>query len=94
MLTCDSPSALTDRSWRIPDIELTASSILSVTSVSMLEGAAPGCVVCTETYGNSIFGKRSTPKPRKATNPMTTNELIIIVAKTGRRIETSTSHIV
>ena len=38
-----------------------ASSILSVTSVSICSGAAPGCTVVTTMVGKSILGKRSTP---------------------------------
>ena len=43
-------------------IELTTPSMMSVISVSTSCGAAPGLLVCTETVGMSIFGKRSTPR--------------------------------
>ena len=46
-MTCDTPSDEVDRSSSMPLIVLTASSILSVTSVSICSGAAPGCTVVT-----------------------------------------------
>ena len=87
------PSALTERICRIPETLLTSSSIMSVISVSIVSGEAPGKVVVTDTYGNSILGKRSTPSLPKLKRPRTTNDAITIVAKTGRRIETLEIHI-
>ena len=92
-LTMLTPSALIDRIWRKPAIVLSCSSMTSVTSVSMVPGEAPGRAVVTETYGNSTSGKRSTPSRLNETKPSTTSEAISIVANTGRRIETSASHI-
>ena len=48
-MTCDEPSVVMDRSSSIPLIVLTASSTLSVISVSTSSGDAPGCVVVTTT---------------------------------------------
>ena len=61
MITCEMPSDDTDRSSSMPLMVLTASSILSVISVSICSGAAPGCTVVIRTVGKSILGKRSTP---------------------------------
>ena len=60
MKTCETPSVEIERSSSMPLMVLTASSILSVSSVSTSSGAAPGSVVMTETIGRSTFGKRST----------------------------------
>ena len=62
MTTCETPSDEIETSWSMPLIVLTASSILSVTSVSISSGAAPTSTVLTVTNGRSIFGKRSTPR--------------------------------
>ena len=43
MMTCETPSDEIERSSSMPLIVLTASSILSVISVSICSGAAPGC---------------------------------------------------
>ena len=59
-MTCDTPSVEIERSSSMPLMVLTASSILSVTSVSISCGDAPGSVVMTVTIGKSTFGKRST----------------------------------
>ena len=61
-ITWETPSAEIEISWSIPLIVLTASSILSVTSVSISSGAAPTRRVLIVTKGKSIFGKRSTPR--------------------------------
>ena len=60
-MTCDTPSVEIERSSSMPLMVLTASSILSVTSVSISSGAAPGRRVTTATIGKSTLGKRSTP---------------------------------
>ena len=65
MTTCDTPSDEVERSSSIPLIVLTASSILSVISVSTSSGAAPGRRVVTTTVGKSTFGKRSSPSLRE-----------------------------
>ena len=61
MITCEMPSDETERSSSMPLMVLTASSILSVISVSICSGAAPGWTVVITTVGKSTFGKRSTP---------------------------------
>ena len=55
-ITIDTPSDDVERSSSMPLIVLTASSILSVTSVSICSGAAPGWTVVTTTVGKSTFG--------------------------------------
>ena len=54
------PSLDTERSSSMPATVFTASSILSVISVSISFGVAPSCRVTTLTVGKSIFGNRST----------------------------------
>src|SRR5690348_519245 len=71
---------------------LTASSTLSVTSLSTCSGAAPGRRVVTVTVGKSTCGSRSIPSWPKANTPTTTNERIRTDAKTGRRTQSSASH--
>ncbi len=44
-MTIETPSDEIERSSSMPLMVLTASSILSVTSVSICSGAAPGCTV-------------------------------------------------
>ena len=55
----------------MPLIVLTASSILSVISLSTCSGAAPGSRVVTVMVGMSTFGIRSTPSWPKANAPTT-----------------------
>ena len=62
MTTWETPSEEIEISWSMPLIVLTASSILSVTSVSISSGAAPTSTVLTVTNGRSILGNRSTPR--------------------------------
>ena len=71
MMTCEMPSDEIERSSSMPLIVLTASSILSVTSVSICSGAAPGWTVVTVMVGKSIFGKRSTPSRVNENTPTT-----------------------
>ena len=52
-MTSETPSDEVERSSSMPLIVLTASSILSVTSVSICSGAAPGCTVVT-TIGGEV----------------------------------------
>ncbi|CAN5859725.1 hypothetical protein BH24ACI4_BH24ACI4_10890 [soil metagenome] len=92
MTTCETPSDDMDRSSSIPLIVLTASSILSVISLSISSGAAPGSRVVTITVGKSTFGKRSTPSRPNETAPMTVSERMRTVAKTGRLTEMEASH--
>jgi len=63
-MTTETFSDENDVSSLMPLIVLTASSILSVSSVSISSGAAPGSTVVTMTNGNSTLGKRSTPSLR------------------------------
>ena len=62
METIEMPSDEIDWSSSMPLIVLTASSILSVTSVSISSGLAPTRTVVTVTRGKSTLGKRSTPR--------------------------------
>ena len=63
--TCETPSIEVERSSSIPLIVLTASSTLSVISVSTSCGEAPGFTTVTVIVGKSIFGNRSTPERQK-----------------------------
>src|SRR4029453_12741024 len=76
----------------MPLIVLTASSTLSVTSLSTCSGAAPGRRVVTVTVGKSTVGRRATPSWPKANAPTTTSERTRTEAKTGRRTQSSASH--
>src|SRR5438045_3405467 len=75
----------------MPLIVLTASSILSVMSVSISSGAAPTRRVVIVIVGMSTFGNRSTPSCRYAKYPTTTSERMMTVAKTGRLTQISAS---
>ena len=68
-MTCDTPSVEFERSSSMPLTVLTASSILSVISVSTSSGAAPGSRVVTTTVGKSTLGKRSRPRLREGERP-------------------------
>ena len=65
MMTCETPSDEVERSSSMPLMVLTASSILSVISVSTSSGAAPGSRVVTTTVGKSTFGKAIEAEPRE-----------------------------
>ena len=52
-MTCETPSDEIERSSSMPLMVLTASSILSVISVSICSGAAPGCTVVTDDRSGS-----------------------------------------
>ena len=61
-MTCETPSDEIERSSSMPLMVLTASSILSVISVSICSGAAPGCTRRDRrSSGSRPSGKRSTP---------------------------------
>ena len=64
MKTCETPSTEVERSSSMPLIVLTAPSTLSVISVSISCGEAPGFTTVTVIVGRSIFGNRSTPSER------------------------------
>ena len=91
-MTCETPSDDTERRSSIPLIVLTASSILSVTSVSICSGAAPGCTVVTVMVGKSTFGNRSTPSRVNENAPITVSVRISTVAKTGRLTQSAANH--
>src|SRR5499426_2876722 len=91
-ITCEMPSDEIERSSSMPLIVLTASSILSVISVSICSGAAPGCTVVTTTVGKSTFGNRSTPSFVNEKAPMTESERMSTVAKTGRLTHSAANH--
>ena len=76
----------------MPLMVLTASSILSVISVSICSGAAPGCTVVMTTVGKSTLGNRSTPSFVNENAPTTVSERMRTVAKTGRRTQSAASH--
>ena len=92
MMTCETPSDEVDRSSSIALMVLTASSILSVISVSTSSGAAPGRRVVTTTVGKSTLGKRSRPRRVNANAPMTVSDRMRTLAKTGRLTEIAASH--
>ena len=92
MMTWETPSVVTDRSSSIPLIVLTASSILSVISVSMSSGAAPGWFVMMTMMGKSTFGKRSTPSCTYPAMPMTHRTRMRTDAKIGRFTQRAASH--
>src|SRR5688572_6090820 len=91
-ITCDTPSDDVERSSSMPLMVLTASSILSVISVSTSSGAAPGRRVVTTTVGKSTLGKRSRPRRPNENAPTTVSERMMTVAKTGRLTEIEASH--
>ena len=81
-----------ERSSSIPLMVLTASSILSATSISTSREEAPGTTVVMATVGNSTLGKRSTPRLAYPAMPSTTITSIITVAKMGRLTLILASH--
>ena len=74
--TCDTPSDEVEVSVSMPLMVLTASSILSVTSLSTCSGAAPGSRVVTRTVGMSTLGNWSMPSCVKANSPTTVSDRI------------------
>src|SRR5262245_60008608 len=76
----------------MPLIVFTASSILSVTSVSTCSGAAPGSRVVTTMVGMSMLGSWSIPSRPNEKAPTTASETISTDANTGRRTQISASH--
>ena len=91
MKTWHTPSTEVERSSSIPLIVLTAPSTLSVISVSISCGDAPGFTTVTVIVGRSIFGNRSTPSALKENRPTTVMLRMIMVANTGRRTQISAS---
>ena len=85
----DTPSRLEELSSSMPSTVLMISSIGWVMPVSISSGEAPRKVVLTVMMGSSTLGICSTPNSRKANHPTTINRRFSIVAKTGRRMQTS-----
>ena len=73
-MTCDTPSEEFERSSSIALMVLTASSILSVISVSTSSGAAPGSRVVTTTVGKSTLGNDPGPSRVNAKAPTTVSD--------------------
>ncbi len=90
--TCEMPSDDVEVSVSMPLMVLTDSSILSVTSVSICSGAAPGSRVVTEIVGMSTLGNRSTPRRPKANRPTTVSDRTSTQANTGRCTQSDASH--
>src|SRR6185295_522069 len=91
MKTCETPSVEVERNSSMPLMVLTTPSTLSVISVSISCGEAPGLITVTVMVGRSIFGNRSTPSDLYEKSPTTVRLKIIIVANTGRRTQISAS---
>ena len=94
MMTTALPSLLREVRALTPAIELTASSIFLVTSLSTISGEAPGYAAVTTTTGKSILGNWSTFKRWYEKTPSTTKASITIVANTGLRRLTLVNHMV
>ncbi len=75
----------------MPWMALICSSSLWATVVSISSVEAPGSSTRTITVGRSTDGKRSTPSRNQEAAPTTTSAMTIIVAKTGRLMQTSAS---
>src|SRR5436309_2235443 len=75
----------------MPEMLLSASSIGSTTDVAISSGLAPGSCSETLTVAGSALGNRSTPRSRNEKIPSTTSDMTSIVAKTGRRTQSSES---
>src|SRR5688572_8986765 len=91
MITNELPDCEIERSWSMPSTVLTASSMRSLTRVSISSVDAPGSAVRTLTVGRSNEGKRSTGKRIRPARPSTTSVAISIDANTGRRMKVSIS---
>ena len=83
-----------DPSVRMPSMVLISSSRMSVTSVSIVSGEAPGRIVVTVTNGKSTRGFKSRSRRKSEIKPSTTRLAISMNANTGRRIEISGRFIV
>src|SRR5262245_60258995 len=73
----------------MPDTPLIASSIGSMTDEEISSGLAPGSTSDTLIVAGSARGKRSTPRLLNEKIPVTTSDMTSIVAKTGRRTQSS-----
>ncbi len=85
------PSLMRAEISSMPETPLMASSIGSTTDDEISSGLAPGSDRDTLTVAGSALGKRSTPSPRNEKTPSTTSDMTSIVAKTGRRTQSSDS---
>jgi len=59
--TTETPAREEELTSSMPEILLTADSIIFVTEASIISGSPPGKIVVTDSTGNSISGIRSTP---------------------------------
>ena len=87
--TCEKPSALVERRCLIALMVDTASSMESVTVVSIVTGSAPRSSVRMVMTGNSTRGNRSIPIRWNETTPNTMMAAMTIVVSTGRRMAVS-----
>src|SRR5262245_537566 len=85
------PSLMRAEISSIPETPLIACSIGSTTDEEISSGLAPGSDNETFTVAGSARGNRSTPRSRKEKIPRTTSDMTSIVAKTGRRTQSSES---
>jgi hypothetical protein len=90
-ITMALPGLEIERSSWMPWIVLICSSSFCATVVSISSVEAPGSSTRTVTVGRSTDGKRSTPRRNQEAAPITTSAITIIVAKTGRLMQTSAS---
>src|SRR5215470_1787080 len=75
----------------MPAMPLIAFSIGITTADVISSGSAPGSLRLTVTVAGSAFGNRSTPRSKNEKMPSTTSDMTSIVAKTGRRTQSSES---
>ncbi len=89
---CARPSEIRiDDISSMPEMLLSVSSIGSTTEVAISSGLAPGSWSETLTVAGSALGNRSTPRALNEKSPSTTSDITSIVAKTGRRTQSSES---
>src|SRR6267378_3043353 len=91
VITSALPGLEIERSSCTPWIVLICSSSFWVTCVSISSVEAPGSSTRTVTVGRSTAGKRSTPSRKYEAAPTTTSAITIMVANTGRLMQTSAS---
>src|SRR5262245_28600629 len=75
----------------IPSILFTVSSTRLVICDSTSSGLAPFNRIMMLTVGGSVLGIKSTPRSRYENTPSTTRATDIMIANTGRRMQTSAS---
>ena len=91
-MTCDTPSDEIERSSSMPLMVLTASSILSVTSVSICSGAAPGLHRRDDDGREVDLGKPIDAELREGEGADDGQRQDQHVAKTGRLTQSAASH--